>query len=166
MVFEEDCVIIMETQRPAARPSVRYQEKGETRMSETEKKDEGQKCCCCECFKAIFMAIVLLAIGAAIGHVMTVKHCRPMMGPWGGHGMKMCCDKGGMERERGMANEMRGEKKVCGKDKGWFGQKADKGKCKPGCTCPKCSKKGAFMSEPEKGKCPMTGKKEGKLEKD
>ncbi|MFA5252979.1 MAG: hypothetical protein WC454_10410 [Phycisphaerae bacterium] len=135
-------------------------------MSETEKKDEGQKCCCCQCFKAIVLAIVLLVIGAAIGHVLTMKCC-PMMGPWGGsHGMKMCSDKGGMERECCLEHKMRGEKEVCGKDKGWLGQKADAGKCKPGCTCPMCSKKGADLSEPDKSKCPMAGKKEGKPEKD
>ena len=160
IVFKEDCDIIMETQRPAVPLGVWYQEKGEIRMSETEKKDEGQKCYSCECFKAIFMAIVLLAIGAAIGHVMTVKHCRPMMGPWGSHGMKTCWNKGGMERECGMANKMREEKKVCGKDKGWFGQKADKGKCKPG------SMRGIDSSEPDKAGCPMNGKKEVKPEKD
>jgi hypothetical protein len=136
-------------------------------MSEDEKKDEGQKCCCCcQCFKAIVMAIVLLVVGAAIGHVMTMKYCRAMMGPWGGHGMKMCCDREEMEREGNWGHKFEEEKEVGGKDKGWFGQKADMGKCKPGCTCPKCAKKGADLSEPGKGSCPMTEKKAGKPEKE
>jgi len=136
-------------------------------MSEDEKKKEGQKCCCCcQCFKAIFMAIVLLVIGAAIGHVMTMKRC-PMMGPWGGgHGMKACLDRGEREREGGWENKFHGEKEICSKEKGWFGHKDDLGKCKPGCTCPKCSKKGADLPEPGKAGCPMMEKKEGKPEKD
>ncbi len=132
-------------------------------MSEIEKKDEGQKCCCCcQCFKAIVMAIVLLVIGAAIGHVMTIKCC-PMMGPWGGHGMKACWER---EREGGWENKFQEEKEICSKEKGWFGQKTDMGKCKPGCTCPMCTKMRACMQEPNKPVCPMTGKKEGKPEKD
>jgi hypothetical protein len=131
-------------------------------MSEDEKKNEGQKCCCCQCFKVIFMAIVLLVIGAAIGHVMTMKCC-PMMGPWGGgHGMKACWDKGERECKGVWENKFEGEKEVCGKEKGWFGHKDDFGKCKPGCTCPMCSKKGALSSDPNKAGCPMMEKKEGK----
>lgn len=118
-------------------------------MSETEKKDEGQKCCCCQCWKTIFIAIALLAIGAVFGHVMTMRHCCPMMmGPWGGHGMKACWDRGEREREGGWENKCQGEKEVCGKEKGWFGHKA---------TCP---------SEPNKASCPMMEKKAGKPEKD
>jgi hypothetical protein len=137
-------------------------------MSETEKKDEGQKCCCCQCWKTIFIAIALLAIGAAFGHVMTMKHCCPMMmGPWGGgHGMKACWDRGEREREGSWENKCQGEKEVCGKEKGWFGHKADMGKCKPGCTCPMCTKKAASLSEPDKASCPMMEKKAGKPEKD
>ena len=137
-------------------------------MSETEKKDEGQKCCCYQCFKAIFMAIVLLAIGAVFGHAAAMRHCRSMMmGPWGGgHGMKACWDRGEREREGGWENKFQGEKEFRGEQKGWFGHKADMGKCKPGCTCPKCSKKGAGLSEPDKASCPMMEKKEGKPEKD
>ncbi len=138
-------------------------------MSEDEKKDEGQKCCCCcHCFKAIFMAIVLLVIGAAIGHVMTMKHCCPMMGPWGGghgHSMKACWDKDRMGHEFYREPTFQGEKEVGGKDKGWFGHKADMGKCKPGCTCPMCAGKGAGLSEPNKAGCPMMEKKAGKPEK-
>jgi hypothetical protein len=131
-----------------------------TKMSETEKKDEGQKCCCCQCWKTIFIAIALLAIGAAFGHVMTMKCC-PMMGPWGGgHGMKACWDRGEREREGGWEHKFQEEKEVRGEQKGWFGHKADTGKYKPG------SMKGAGLSEPDKASCPMMGKKEGKSEKD
>jgi hypothetical protein len=135
-------------------------------MSETEKKNEGQKCCCCQCFKAIVMAIVLLVIGAAFGHVMTMKCC-PMMGPWGSsHGMKACWDRGDREREGGWEHKFQGEKEARGEQKGWFGHKADMGKCKPGCTCPMCSQKGAFLPDPNKASCPMMDKKAGKSKKD
>jgi hypothetical protein len=135
-------------------------------MSETEKKDEGQKCCCCQCWKTIFIAIALLAIGAAFGHVMTMKCC-PMMGPWGGgHGMKACWDRGEREREGSLENKFRGGKEVCGEKEGWFGHKADTGKHKPGCTCPMCSQKGAFLPDPNKASCPMMERKAGKSKKD
>jgi hypothetical protein len=134
-------------------------------MSENEKKDEGQKCCCCQCWKAIFIAIALLAIGAVFGHVMTVKCC-PMMGPGGGYGMKACWDRGDREREGSFEHKFRGEKEFRGEEKGWFEHKAEMGKCKPGCTCPMCSKKAASLSEPNKASCPMMGKKEGKAKKD
>jgi hypothetical protein len=129
-------------------------------MSEDEKKNEGQKrCCCCQCFKAIFMAIVLLVIGAAIGHVMTIKCC-PMMGHLGGHGMKTCWDRGEMGRECGLENKFEEGKEICSKEKGgWFGQKDDFGKCKPGCTCPRCTKMRASMQEPNKPVCPMMEQK-------
>jgi hypothetical protein len=136
-------------------------------MSESEKKSEGHSCCCCHCFKAIVMAIVLLVIGAAIGHVMTMKHCCPMMGPWGGgHGMKACWDRGEREREGGWEHKFEGEKEFRGEQKGWFEHKADMGKHKPGCTCPMCSQKAASLSEPNKASCPMMEKKEGKSKKD
>ena len=129
-------------------------------MSEDEKKDG--KCCCCQCFKAIFMAIVLLTIGAIFGHAAAMRHCRSMMGPWGGHGMKAYCERGERERECGWENKFEGEKEICSKEKGWFGHK----ECKPGCTCPMCTKMRACMQEPNKPVCPMMGKKEGKPEKD
>ena len=135
-------------------------------MSENEKKNEGQSCCCCQCWKAIFIAIALLAIGAVFGHVMTMKCC-PMMGPCGdGHGMKACWDRGEREREGGWEHKFRGGKEVCGEKEEWFEHKTDFGKCKPGCTCPMCSKKGAFLPEPNKASCPMMDKKEGKSKKD
>ena len=131
-------------------------------MSENEKKNEGQRCCCCQCWKAIFIAIALLAIGAVFGHVMTMRHhCCHMRGPCGdSYGMKACWDRGEREREGGWENKFRGEKEGRGEQKGWFGHKADTGKCKPG------SMKGAGLSEPDKASCPMTDKKEGKSEKD
>ncbi len=79
--------------------------------------------------------------------------------------MKMCCEREGMGRECNWGQKDQDEKEVGGKDKSWFGQKADMGKCKPGCTCPMCTKKGAELSEPDKGKCPMKGKKEVSPEK-
>ena len=116
-------------------------------MSENEKKHESQSCCCCQSWKAIFIAIALLAIGAAFGHVMTMKCC-PMMGPWGGgHGMKACWDRGEREREGGWEHKFQGEKEFRGEQKGWFEHKA------------------ASLSEPNKASCPMMEKKAGKPEK-
>jgi hypothetical protein len=121
-------------------------------MSEDEKKNEGQSCCCCKCWKIIFITIALLAIGAVIGHVMTMRHhCRQMRGLCGdGYCMKARWDRGDRECE------------------GSSEHKAVTGMCKPGCTCPKCSKKAAGLSDPNKAKagCPMMDKKEGKSEKD
>lgn len=132
-------------------------------MSEDEKKENQKCCCCCQCFKAIVMAILLLVIGAAIGHVVTMMHCRPMMGPWGHHGMKACWNMGEREREGGWENKFEEGKEICSKEKGgWFGHK----ECKPGCTCPMCTKMRACMQEPNQPVCPMMGKKEGKPEKD
>jgi hypothetical protein len=125
---------------------------GELKMSEDEKKNEGQSCCCCKCWKIIFITIALLAIGAVIGHVMTMRHhCRQMRGLCGdGYCMKARWDRGDRECE------------------GSSEHKAVTGMCKPGCTCPKCSKKAAGLSDPNKAKagCPMMDKKEGKSEKD
>jgi hypothetical protein len=113
------------------------------------------------CWKTIFIAIALLLIGAAIGHVMTIKCCPMMMGPWGGgHSMKACWDREGMGRECNWEHKFQGEKQVRGEQKGWFGHKAEIGKFKPG------PMKGAGLSEPDKAGCPMMGKKEGKPEKD
>jgi hypothetical protein len=137
-------------------------------MSENEKKHESQNCCCCQSWKAIFIAIALLAIGAVFGHVMTMRHhCCHMRGPCGdGYGMKACWDRGDREREGSLEYKFQGKKEVRGEEKGWFGRKADTGKHKPGCTCPICSKKAASFSEPNKASCPMMDKKEGKSEKD
>jgi len=136
-------------------------------MSENEKKNEGQSCCCCKCWKTIFIAIALLAIGAVFGHVMTMRHhCCRMRGLCGdGYGQKICWDRGDRGREGCFEHKFRGGKEGCGEQKGWFGHN-DTGKCKPGCTCPMCSKKAAGLSEPNKAGCPMMDKKEGKSEKD
>jgi len=136
-------------------------------MSENEKKNEGQSCCCCKCWKTIFIAIALLAIGAVIGHVMTIRHhCCRMMGPCGdGCGMKACWDREDDGEREGMEHKFRGGKEVRGEQEGWFGPKDDTGKCKPGCTCPMCSKKAASLSDPNKASCPMMDKKEDKPEK-
>jgi hypothetical protein len=138
-------------------------------MSENEKKNEGQSCCCCKCWGKIFITIALLAIGAVIGHVMTMRHhCCHMRGLCGGYGREACWDRGEREHEGSFEHKFRWEKEGRGEreEKGWFGHKADTGKCKPGCTCPICSKKAASLSEPNKASCPMMGKKEGKSKKD
>jgi len=138
-------------------------------MSENEKKHEGQSCCCCQCWKAIFIAIALLAIGAVIGHVMTMRHpCCHMRGLCGGYDMRACWDRGDREREGGFEHKFRWEKEGRGEreEKGWFEHKADTGKHKPGCTCPMCSKKAASLSDPNKASYPMMDKKEGKSKKD
>ena len=135
-------------------------------MSEKENKNEGQNCCCCKCWGKIFITIALLAIGAVIGHIMTVRHhCYHMRGLCDdGHGMKACWDRGEREREGGFEHKFRGEreeKEFRGEreEKGWFGHKDDMGKCQPGCTCPKCAKKAACLSEPNKADCPTMDKK-------
>jgi hypothetical protein len=127
-------------------------------MSENEKKNEGQKCCCCKCWGRIFITIALLAIGAVIGHVMTMRHhcghhMRELCG--GGYGREACWYRGEGEREGGFEHKFREEKEVRGEreEKGWFGHKSDMGKC---------PQKAAELSEPNKAGCPMTGKKEGK----
>jgi hypothetical protein len=139
-------------------------------MSENEKKNEGQSCCCCKCWKAIFIAIALLAIGAVFGHKMSMKHpCCHMRGLRGDdYGMKSCWDRGDREREGSSEHKFLEEKEVSGEreEKGWFGHKADTGKHKLGCTCPMCSKKAAGLSEPDKASCPMMDKEEGESEKD
>lgn len=136
-------------------------------MSEDEKKNEGQSCCC-KCWKAIFIAIALLAIGAAFGHLMAMKHhCRHMRGPRGyGYGMKAFWDRDGKERQGSPEYKAHWGKKVCGERNDAFGRRAEAGKCKPGCTCPICSKKAARSSEPNKTGCLMMDKKESKSDKD
>lgn len=139
-------------------------------MSENEKKHESQSCCCCQSWKAIFITIALLAIGAVIGHKMTERHhCCHMRGLCGdGYGMRVCWDRGDREREGSFEHKFREGKEFRGEreQKGWFGHKADTEKHKPGCTCPMCSKRAAGLSEPNKANCPMMDKKEGKSEKD
>ncbi|MGA2914829.1 MAG: hypothetical protein ABSE89_02260 [Sedimentisphaerales bacterium] len=136
-------------------------------MSENEKKNE---CCCCKCWGRIFITIALLAIGAVIGHIMTVRHhCCHMRGLCGdGYGREARWDRGERECEGGFEHKFREEKEGRGEreEKGWFGHKDDMGKCKPGCTCPICSKKAASLSEPNKAGCPMMDKKAGKSDKD
>jgi hypothetical protein len=117
-------------------------------MSENEKKNEGQSCCCCKCWGKIFITIALLTIGAVIGHVMTMRHhCCHMRGLCG-DGMKACWDRGDREREGGFEHKFREGKEVYGEQKGWFGHKADS------------------LSEPNKAGCPMMDKREGKSRKD
>jgi hypothetical protein len=114
-------------------------------MSEEEKKHDG--CCCCQSWKAIFITLALLIIGAIFGHAMTMKHCCMMGGPCGDRGMKACWDKDGAGHH------------------GWWGDKGNKdeiGKHQPGCMCPMCSKKAGGPADPNKAGCPMMGKEKGK----
>ena len=140
-------------------------------MSENEKKHDSQSCCCCQSWKAIFIAIAFVAIGAVIGHKMTIMHmmyCSHHMKELcgGGYGREACWDRGQRECEGGFEHKFHEKREVGGEraEKGWFGHKADIRKCKPGCTCPMCSKKAAGMSEPNKAGCPMMDKKEGKYQ--
>jgi hypothetical protein len=111
-------------------------------MSEEAKKHNG--CCCCQSWKAIFITLALLIIGAVFGHILTVKHCGMMGGPRGGPGMKACWDRDGAGRQ------------------GCWGDREQMGKHKPGCMCPMCSKRAGCAVEPNKAGCPMMGKEQGK----
>ena len=147
-------------------------------MSENEKKHEGQSCCCCQSWKAIFIAIAFMAIGAVIGHIMTMMHqccrmmamnhpycqmmpmrhqcCHIMREPYGGdYGREIWRERGEREREGKFEHKFQEGKE----QKGWFGHKSDRGKHQPGCTCPICSKKAAGLPEPNKAGCPMKDKK-------
>lgn len=136
-------------------------------MSENEKKHE--TCCCCQSWKAIFIAIAFMVIGAVIGHVMTMgHHYGKMRGLCGyGYNKEARWDRDKKCEER-FEHKFKGEKEGCGKriEKSCSESKAKAGKCKPGCTCPKCSKKAPGLSDPNKANCPMKDKKEGKPKKD
>jgi hypothetical protein len=126
-------------------------------MSEDDRKSGIQS----QCWKTIFIAIALLAIGAVIGHLLTVRcpHCR-MMGRCGdGYGMKAPWGKGGPTGRCEFGDKLGYGRKFCDKQGKWTGCREKMGMCKPGCTCPKCSKKGACLSEDKKGVCPMMDKK-------
>ena len=136
-------------------------------MSENEKKHDSQSCCCCQSWKAIFIAIVFIAIGAVLGHMITMMHLCCHRGLCGGnYGMKICRDRGWMEREGSFEHNYRHGREAGDQHKDWSEHKADMGKCKPGCTCPICSKKAASLSEPNKAGCPMMDKEKGKVGKD
>ena len=112
-------------------------------MSDEEKKHEG--CCCCKCWKTIFITLALLIIGAIFGHAMAMKHHGGMMRrPCGGWEMKACWDRDGAEHH------------------GRWGCKDEMGMHKPGCMCPMCCKRAAFLADPNKASCPMPGKEQGK----
>jgi hypothetical protein len=142
-------------------------------MSENEKKHESQSCCCCQSWKAIFIAIAFMAIGAVLGHVMTMMHhcgkmamnhpfgqmtamrhpCCLMMGPrGGGYGREARWDRDDRERECRFEHKFREGKEVGGEQKGWFEHKT--------------GKRAARLSDPNKASCPMMDKKEGKSRKD
>jgi hypothetical protein len=139
-------------------------------MGENEKQTEVQKCCCCRCWARILITIILLAIGAVIGHVMTMSH---LCGHHHGHHMMMgrCCGWGGDKgecRERGEREfeDGRFEHKFrCAEgwgergEKGWYERKGDMEKHGPDCMCPMCTKmRAACASEPNKASCPMMNK--------
>ena len=146
-------------------------------MSENEKKHDSQSCCC-QCWKAIFIAIAFMAIGAFLCHKITMMHhcgnmamnhpccqmmamrhpCCPMMmrGPCGdGYGREGWRDRGKREHEGKFEHKMREGKE----QKGWFKHKSDRGKHQPGCRCPICSKRAAGLPDPNKAGCPMMDKK-------
>ena len=111
------------------------------------------------CWRTVLIAVVLMAIGAGIGHIATVRHCM-MMGRCGDYGMKTCWNKGwgagscDKQWQSGCKKEMGMCKPGCTCPK--CSQKA--AMCKPGCTCPKCLKKKAeCKSDPNKAGCPMSG---------
>ncbi|MFA5240707.1 MAG: hypothetical protein WC476_13510 [Phycisphaerae bacterium] len=94
------------------------------------------------CWKTIFIAVVLIMIGVAIGHVATVKRC-PMLRLGGNNcGMKAFWDKG----DRGG--------RPCNLER-----KFDAERCRPS----KCSKRKACLSDPNKAGCPMTDQKASEL---
>lgn len=123
-------------------------------MSEDERKSEIQS----QCWKTIFIAIALLAIGAVLGHLATVRCCQ-MTGRCGGYGMRACWDGGRLEGQREFGHRFGGGKKVCDKQGDWVECKGKMEKSKPGREHPKCSKKAGSLSEQKKGVCPMAEKK-------
>ena len=125
-------------------------------MSENEKKNENQSCCC-NCWKYLLIAILFLIAGIVVGRVLTMHH------HW--HHMKQSCGIKaywhGHDRERECRErEYMKEKEGCGEHKYCSTHKADMEKCKPGCTCPKCAKKTASLSEPNKAGSAMMDQKE------
>lgn len=112
------------------------------------------------CWKTIFIAVVLVGIGVVIGR-MTAGMC-PLspMGKCGGYSMKSCWNKGGPAGKCCMASKCG---VVC--DKKLAGCKGEPGMCGPGCACPKCSRKSACVSDPNKAGCPMMEKKTIESEK-
>lgn len=131
-------------------------------MSEDEKKSEIQN----QCWKTIFIAIALLAIGAVLGHLATVRCCWMMGRCGGGYGMRACWDKGRMESQCEFGHRFGGKKKVYDKQGNWVGHKEKMGKGKPGRAYPKCSKKATSLPEQKKAVCPVVEKKAEESKKD
>jgi hypothetical protein len=126
-------------------------------MSENEKKHESQNCYY-QSWKAIFIAIAFMAIGAVLGHIVTEgHHCGKMRGLCGsGYNKEARWDRGDRECEERFEHKFKGEKEGRGEneEKDWFEHKGDAEKCKT-----------AGLSDPNKANCPMTNKKEGKSKK-
>jgi hypothetical protein len=134
-------------------------------MGENENKNESKHCCCCQSWKALFIAIAFMAIGAVFGHMMTMMHLRccghhNMMGPCGGYGMGECRERGERECEGRFEHKFQCEKEG-------YGEREEKS-CEYKGEMGKCPKKAACVSEPNKTSCPMMDKdkKEGKSKKD
>jgi hypothetical protein len=118
------------------------------------------------CWKTIFIAVVLVGIGVVIGRVTAGMCPLSKMGKCGGgYSMKSCWNKGGSPSKCWMAKRCDRTKKSWWK-KDWSECREKVGKCKLGCTCLKCSKKSACVSNPDKAGCPMMEKKTVELEKD
>ena len=117
------------------------------------------------CWKTIFIAVVLVGIEVVIGRVTAGMCPLSPMGKCGGYSMKSCWNKGGTAGKCWLTSKCGRAKKSWDK-KDWSECREKMSKCKPGCACPKCSKKSACVSEPNKAGCPMMEKKTVESEKD
>ena len=125
-------------------------------MGENEKKHDSQNCCCCQSWKALFIAIAFMAIGAVFGHMLTMMHLHycghHMMGPCGGgYGMGECRERGERECEGRFERKFQGEKEG-------YGEREEKDRFEHKGDMEKCPKKAACVSEPNKANCPMIDK--------
>jgi hypothetical protein len=126
-------------------------------MSENEKKYESQNCYY-QSWKAIFIAIAFMVIGAIIGHMITMgHHCGKMRKLCGGYNREARWEKGDKECEERFEHKFKGEKEERGEneERDWSKHKGDAEKCKT-----------AGMSDPNKADYPMMDKEEGQSEKD
>ena len=86
--------------------------------------------------------------------IAMMHRCCHMQGLCGGnYGMRVCRDRGPMERQGNFEDNCRQGKEA--------ENKADMKKCKPGGT-----KKGASLSDPKKDGCPKMDKNKDKVKKD
>jgi hypothetical protein len=112
-------------------------------MSEDDRQNESKNRCYCNCWKAIFIAIALLVIGAVIGHALTMNHYGHgfyMMGPgYQGHAANACWARDGQHQ-------------------GWWGHRAYMGQYQLCCPCPIHSNKTACSTGINKPGCQMMEK--------